>query len=37
MDDVKVTDVYAAADPAALENGIILKKGKKGFLRVLKG
>ena len=37
MDDVKVTDVYAAADPAALENGIILKKGKKGFLRVLMG
>ena len=37
MDDVKVTDVYAAADPAALENGLILKKGKKGFLRVLKG
>ena len=37
MDDVKVTDVYAAADPAALENGIILKQGKKGFLRVLKG
>ena len=37
MDDVKVTDVYAAADPAVLENGIILKKGKKGFLRVLKG
>ena len=37
MDDVKVTDVYAAADPAALENGIILKKGKKGVLRVLKG
>lgn len=37
MDDVKLTDVYAAADPAALENGIILKKGKKGFLRVLKG
>lgn len=37
MDYVKVTDVYAAADPAALENGIILKKGKKGFLRVLKG
>ena len=37
MNDAKVTDVYAAADPAALEGGIILKKGKKGFLRVIKG
>ena len=37
MNDAKVTDVYAAADPAALESGIILKKGKKGFLRVIKG
>ena len=27
MDDVKVTDVYAAADPAALEIGILLKMG----------
>lgn len=37
MNDAKVNDVYAAADPAALESGIILKKGKKGFLRVIKG
>lgn len=37
MNDAKVTDVYAAVDPAALESGIILKKGKKGFLRVIKG
>ncbi len=37
MNDAKVTDVYAVADPAALESGIILKKGKKGFLRVIKG
>lgn len=37
MNDVKVTDVYAAADPSALESGIILKKGKKGFVRIIRG
>ena len=37
MNDAKVNNVYAAADPAALDSGIILKKGTKGFLRVIKG
>ncbi len=35
MDDEKVTDVYAAADAAKLPEGIILRKGKKGYVRVI--
>jgi tyrosyl-tRNA synthetase len=34
-DDEKVTDVYATLPPEALEAGVILRKGKKGFVRVL--
>lgn len=34
--DAKVDDVSAAIDPAKLEDGVILKKGKKGFVRILK-
>lgn len=34
-DDVKVTDVNACVDEAKLADGVILKKGKKSFLRVL--
>ena len=34
--DAKVDDVSAAIDPAKLEEGVILKKGKKGFVRILK-
>ena len=37
MDDVKVTDVAAAADPAKLADGIVLKKGKKSYVRVIGG
>ena len=37
MDDVKVTDVAAAADPAKLTDGIVLKKGKKSYVRVIGG
>ncbi len=33
----KVTDVYAALQPGDLESGVVLKKGKKGFVRVCKG
>ncbi len=36
-DDVKVEDVYATVDEAKLSEGIILKKGKKGFVRVVRG
>ena len=36
-DDEKVADVYAALDADKLGAGVILKKGKKGFVRVLKG
>lgn len=35
MDDVKVTDVYAVADGSKLHDGIILRKGKKGFVRII--
>jgi len=35
MDDVKVTDVYAAADRSKLRGGIILRKGKKSFVRII--
>ena len=34
--DEKVSDVAAALDPSSLDNGIILKKGKKGFVRIVK-
>lgn len=34
-DDEKVTDVYATLPPEALEAGVILRKGKKGFVRIL--
>ena len=35
-DDEKVTDVYAEVDDTKLDDGVILKKGKKSFLRVIK-
>ena len=35
MDDEKVLDVYAVADRAKLSEGIILRKGKKSFVRIL--
>lgn len=31
MNDAKVTDVYAAADPAAPESGIMIEKGQEGL------
>ncbi|MBQ3870888.1 MAG: tyrosine--tRNA ligase [Clostridia bacterium] len=31
LDDVKVTDVYAAVDKNALASGVVIKKGKKIF------
>ena len=34
--DAKVDDVSGVIDPAMLEEGVILKKGKKGFVRILK-
>ena len=37
LNDVKVTDVNAEIPEADIENGAILKKGKKAFLRVVKG
>ncbi len=37
LDDEKVADVYAAIPVEKLESGAILKKGKKGFVRILKG
>ena len=37
MDDVKVEDVAAAADPAKLADGIVLKKGTKSYVRVIAG
>ena len=33
--DQKVTDIAAAADAAALTNGVVLKKGKKIFHKVI--
>lgn len=33
-DEEKITDVYAALDAGALERGVILRKGKKGFVRI---
>lgn len=35
--DEKVTDVYAVLPEDKLAEGIVLKKGKKGFVRVLRG
>ena len=35
-DDEKVTDVYAEVDESRLDDGVILKKGKKSFLRVVR-
>ncbi len=35
MDDEKVADVYAVADKNKLREGIIFRKGKKSFLRVI--
>ena len=35
-DDAKVDGVSDAIDQAKLEEGVILKKGKKGFVRILK-
>ena len=37
VEDVKVTDVFAQANLEQLADGFILKKGKKGFVRVLGG
>lgn len=34
--DDKVTDIYAVLAEEGLEEGVILKKGKKGFVRVLR-
>ncbi|MCE5235650.1 MAG: tyrosine--tRNA ligase [Clostridiaceae bacterium] len=33
-DEEKIADVYAALDAGALERGVILRKGKKGFVRI---
>ena len=35
-DDVKVEDVYAAIDESKLSDGVIIKKGKKGFVRIVR-
>ena len=35
-DDVKVKDVYAAIDESKLSDGVIIKKGKKGFVRIVR-
>ena len=37
VDDVKVTDTHAVLDREKLSDGIILKKGKKTFVRLIKG
>ncbi len=37
LDDEKVADVYATIPAEKLESGAILKKGKKGFVRIQKG
>ena len=34
--DEKVTDVYATIDEDALSEGVVIKKGKKGFVRVVR-
>ncbi|MEL7609911.1 MAG: tyrosine--tRNA ligase [Bacillota bacterium] len=35
VDDVKIEDVHAELKPEALESGAVLRKGKKGYCRVL--
>ena len=35
LDEEKVTDVYAVVPQERLSDGVILRKGKKGFVRVL--
>ncbi|HWS28861.1 MAG TPA: tyrosine--tRNA ligase [Clostridia bacterium] len=35
-DEEKVTDVYFALDANSLTQGVILRKGKKGFVRILR-
>ena len=35
-DDVKITDVYATVEEGKLSDGIIIKKGKKGFVRIVR-
>ena len=34
--DEKVTDVYATVNEGDLSEGVVIKKGKKGFIRVVK-
>lgn len=34
--DEKVTDVYATVNEGDLSEGVVIKKGKKGFVRVVK-
>jgi hypothetical protein len=34
--DKKVTDVYATVNEGDLSEGVVIKKGKKGFVRVVK-
>jgi tyrosyl-tRNA synthetase len=36
VDEDKVTDVYFTLDPKSLEQGVLLRKGKKGFVRILR-
>jgi tyrosyl-tRNA synthetase len=36
VDEEKVTDVYFTLDPKSLEQGVLLRKGKKGFVRILR-
>lgn len=36
VDNVKVTDTATCLDPAGLSDGIILKKGKKTFVRIIR-
>lgn len=35
LDDTKVTDIGVAADAGALKNGVVIKKGKKVFHRIV--
>ena len=37
MDDAKVADVAATADLGKLAEGIVLKKGKKSYVRIIGG
>ena len=36
MDDEKVTDANASLDAAKLADGVVLRKGKKGYVRIVK-